>query len=58
MNPSIQEWQRRCDASLIAAHERRARTHADPVSIAAWVGAILVSLAFWGGITIIAVVLL
>jgi predicted DNA-binding ribbon-helix-helix protein len=58
VNPSLQEWERRCDASLIAAQERRARTHADPVSIAGWVTAILISLAFWVGITIIAVVLL
>ena len=58
MNPSVQEWQRRCDASLIAAHERRARTHADPVRIGVWFLAVLGCLAFWIAVTILAVVLL
>ena len=55
---SQREWERRAAASLEAAQERRRRTHADPVSIAAWAGALLIALAFWGTITLLAITLL
>ena len=55
---STREWERRSRESLAAAHERRARTHADPLRAVAWAGAILVSLGFWTIITVIAVAVL
>ena len=55
---STREWERRARESLNEAHERRARTHADPLRAVAWAGAILVSLGFWAIITVIAVAVL